>query len=107
MLLRGGGTCPKLGAMGVAAAMILAIADLLSAADLEAVRARLADAAFEDGGATAGWSARLGVRLDSDFPIAADVTDEASMAALFADLDPEARERLDEMFRVALARARA
>jgi len=51
--------CPKFGARGVAAAMILAIADLLSAADLEAVRARLADAPFADGGATAGWSARL------------------------------------------------
>src|SRR5262245_46264822 len=51
--------CPKFGARGVAAAMILAIADLLSAADLDAVRASLADAPVADGGATAVWSARL------------------------------------------------
>lgn len=38
--------------------MILAIADLLNAADLEAIRARLADTAFDDGRETAGWSAR-------------------------------------------------
>jgi len=39
--------------------MILAIADLLSAADLEAVGSALAGASFSDGRATAGWSARL------------------------------------------------
>jgi PKHD-type hydroxylase len=39
--------------------MILAIADLLSAADLEAVGIALAGASFGDGRATAGWSARL------------------------------------------------
>ena len=39
--------------------MILAIADILSAADLAQVRAGLADAVFADGKATAGWSARL------------------------------------------------
>ena len=39
--------------------MILAIADLLSAADLEAIGARLAAASFREGSATAGWSARL------------------------------------------------
>ena len=39
--------------------MILAIADVLSAADLEAVRGGLASATFVDGKATAGWSARL------------------------------------------------
>ena len=39
--------------------MILAIADVLSAADVEAVRAGLATATFVDGKATAGWSAKL------------------------------------------------
>lgn len=39
--------------------MILAIADVLSAADVEAVRAGLANATFVDGKTTAGWSARL------------------------------------------------
>lgn len=39
--------------------MIIAIADVLSAADLEEVRASLATATFVDGRATAGWSARL------------------------------------------------
>jgi PKHD-type hydroxylase len=39
--------------------MILAIADLLNAADLEAIGARLAAASFSEGRATAGWSARL------------------------------------------------
>ncbi len=39
--------------------MILAIADILSAADLAEVRAGLAKATFVDGKATAGWSARL------------------------------------------------
>lgn len=39
--------------------MILAIADVLSAADLAEVRAGLASAIFTDGRATAGWSARL------------------------------------------------
>jgi PKHD-type hydroxylase len=39
--------------------MILAIAELLSAADLEAVRVELAGASFSDGRTTAGWSARL------------------------------------------------
>ena len=39
--------------------MILAIADVLSAADLDEVRAGLATATFVDGKATAGWSARL------------------------------------------------
>lgn len=39
--------------------MILAIADVLSAADIEEVRAGLSGAAFVDGRATAGWSARL------------------------------------------------
>jgi len=37
----------------------------------------------------------------------ADALGASIMDTLFADLDPEARERLDEMFRVALARARA
>src|SRR3954463_5708005 len=37
----------------------------------------------------------------------ADVLGASIMDALFRDLDPEARERLDEMFRVALVRARA
>ena len=37
----------------------------------------------------------------------ADALGASIMDVLFADLDPEARERLDEMFRVALARARA
>jgi len=37
----------------------------------------------------------------------ADALGASIMDALFGDLDPEARERLDEMFRVALARARA
>ena len=36
----------------------------------------------------------------------ADAVGSAIMDTLFADLDPEARERLDEMFRLALARAR-
>jgi PKHD-type hydroxylase len=39
--------------------MILAIADILSVADIEAVRAGLANASFVDGKATAGWSAKL------------------------------------------------
>jgi PKHD-type hydroxylase len=39
--------------------MILAIADVLSAADVAEVRAALATATFVDGRATAGWSARL------------------------------------------------
>jgi PKHD-type hydroxylase len=39
--------------------MILSIADVLSAADVDAVRAGLAGAAFVDGKATAGWSAKL------------------------------------------------
>ena len=39
--------------------MILAIADILSASDIEAVRAGLASAPFVDGKATAGWSAKL------------------------------------------------
>jgi PKHD-type hydroxylase len=39
--------------------MILAIGDLLSAADLDAVSTLLAAASFSDGRATAGWSARL------------------------------------------------
>lgn len=39
--------------------MILAIADVLSAADVDEVRAGLATATFVDGRATAGWSARL------------------------------------------------
>ena len=39
--------------------MLLSIADVLSAADLEEVRAGLATATFVDGKATAGWSARL------------------------------------------------
>src|SRR3954453_5846237 len=37
----------------------------------------------------------------------ADAQGSSIMDTLFADVDPEARERLDEMFRVALARARA
>jgi DNA-binding MarR family transcriptional regulator len=37
----------------------------------------------------------------------ADALGTSIMDTLFADLDPEARERLDEMFRVAFARARA
>ena len=37
----------------------------------------------------------------------ADALGASIMDTLFADVDPEARERLDEMFRVALARARA
>ena len=39
--------------------MILAIADVLSAADIEAIRAGLANAPFVDGKTTAGWSAKL------------------------------------------------
>ena len=39
--------------------MILAIADVLSAADLAEVEAGLATATFVDGKATAGWSAKL------------------------------------------------
>ncbi len=39
--------------------MILAIADVLSAAEVEDVRAGLAAATFVDGRATAGWAARL------------------------------------------------
>jgi PKHD-type hydroxylase len=39
--------------------MILAIADVLSAADVAEVRAALAGATFVDGKTTAGWSARL------------------------------------------------
>jgi PKHD-type hydroxylase len=39
--------------------MILAIGDLLNAADLDAVTSALAGATFSDGRATAGWSARL------------------------------------------------
>lgn len=39
--------------------MFIQIADVLSADDLKSVRARLDDLAFEDGRATAGWSARL------------------------------------------------
>jgi PKHD-type hydroxylase len=39
--------------------MILAIADVLTAADVEEVRSVLATAPFVDGRATAGWSARL------------------------------------------------
>ena len=39
--------------------MILAIADLLSAADLEASAPGSRQRTFSDGRATAGWSARL------------------------------------------------
>ena len=39
--------------------MILAIADVLSAADIETIREGLAEAKFVDGATTAGWSARL------------------------------------------------
>ena len=39
--------------------------------------------------------------------VQADALGASIMDALFGDLDPETRERLDEMFRVALARARA
>jgi PKHD-type hydroxylase len=39
--------------------MILAIADVLSAADVAEVRAALASATFVDGKTTAGWSAKL------------------------------------------------
>ena len=39
--------------------MILAIADVLAPADIEAVRADLAGATFVDGRTTAGWSAEL------------------------------------------------
>jgi PKHD-type hydroxylase len=39
--------------------MILSIADVLSAADLDTIRGRLAAATFADGRETAGWSARL------------------------------------------------
>jgi DNA-binding MarR family transcriptional regulator len=39
--------------------------------------------------------------------VKADALGASIMDVLFGDLDPEARERLDEMFRVALARARA
>lgn len=39
--------------------MILAIADILSVADIEAVRTGLANATFVDGKTTAGWSAKL------------------------------------------------
>ena len=39
--------------------MILAIADVLTAADVEEVRSGLATAPFVDGRTTAGWSARL------------------------------------------------
>jgi PKHD-type hydroxylase len=39
--------------------MILAIADILSVADIDAIRAGLAHAAFVDGKTTAGWSAKL------------------------------------------------
>ena len=39
--------------------MILAIADVLSAADIETIRAGLANAPFVDGRMTAGWSAKL------------------------------------------------
>jgi PKHD-type hydroxylase len=39
--------------------MILAIADVLSAGDVQEVRSGLATATFLDGRATAGWSARL------------------------------------------------
>jgi PKHD-type hydroxylase len=39
--------------------MILAIADVLAAADIEAIREGLAEAKFVDGATTAGWSARL------------------------------------------------
>jgi PKHD-type hydroxylase len=39
--------------------MILAIADLLSAADLEVVGSALAGASFSDGRESAGWAARL------------------------------------------------
>lgn len=39
--------------------MILAIADVLSAADVAEVRAGMATATFVDGKATAGWAARL------------------------------------------------
>jgi hypothetical protein len=41
------------------ARMILAIADILSAADVAEVRAGLATATFVDGKATAGWAAKL------------------------------------------------
>jgi PKHD-type hydroxylase len=39
--------------------MILAIADVLSAADIQMIREGLAEAKFVDGATTAGWSARL------------------------------------------------
>jgi PKHD-type hydroxylase len=39
--------------------MILSIANVISEADVAAVRAGLADASFADGAATAGWSAKL------------------------------------------------
>jgi PKHD-type hydroxylase len=39
--------------------MILAIADVVSAADIETIRAGLANAPFVDGRTTAGWSAKL------------------------------------------------
>lgn len=39
--------------------MILAVTDILSVADIEALRAGLANVTFVDGKTTAGWSARL------------------------------------------------
>jgi PKHD-type hydroxylase len=39
--------------------MILAVSDVLSAADLAALRNGLAEASFVSGEASAGWSARL------------------------------------------------
>src|SRR5689334_25177598 len=70
MVLHVARACPNVAAMGphdgpngrscgLGATMILAIADLLSAPDLEAIGARLAAASFREGSATAGWSARL------------------------------------------------
>src|SRR5262245_56756204 len=47
------------GSWGHGAVMILAIAELLTAADLDTIGAQLAGARFSEGSATAGWSARL------------------------------------------------
>ena len=65
--------------------MILAIADVLSAADIETIREGLAEAKFVDGATTAGWSARL---VKSNL----QASDSPGLARLRALVDTRLRE---------------
>jgi PKHD-type hydroxylase len=65
--------------------MILAIADVLSAADIETIREGLAQAKFVDGATTAGWSAKL-VKANLQ------ASDSPALARLRALVDTRLRE---------------